>query len=160
MGIRFYLPEDNAEVAGLLARCYGRADQALQLSQLRDKGNMRLEMVWLSDQKIRGYIGFVRLDSPAGWWGLTPFAVHPQHHKGAVAGDLIRIGLDQARQSRAKAVVALSDPAYFRPFGFSAKAAAHLSSPFAQTALSLYPIRPGMAGVTADLVFPAGFLTP
>ena len=121
---------------------------------------MRLEMVWLGGQKIRGYIGFVRLDSPAGWWALTPFAVHPQHRKRGIADDLIRYGLDQARQNRAKAVVAMADPPYFRPFGFSEKAAQHLSSSFADAPLSLYPIRPGMAGVAAELVFPSGFLTP
>ncbi len=157
MTLRFLLPEDRAEVAELLTLSFGRLDEAILLERLRDAGDMRLELIWIEKRAIRGHIGFARLDAPAGWWALAPLCVHPRNRRRGIAAELIRHGLDQARQNRAKAVAVLGDPAYYRRFGFSAKAAENLSSPFPVAQTSLYPIRPGMAGVTADLTYPAAF---
>lgn len=157
MTLRFLLPEDRAEVAELLTLSFGRLDEAILLERLRDAGDMRLELIWLEKRAIRGHIGFARLDAPAGWWALAPLCVHPRNRRRGIAAELIRHGLDHARQNRAKAVAVLGDPAYYRRFGFSAKAAENLSSPFPVAQTSLYPIRPGMAGVTADLTYPAAF---
>lgn len=158
MTLRFLLPEDCEEVTDLLTLSFGRPDEAELLERLRDSGDMRLELIWLEKRAIRGHIGFARMDAPAGWWALAPLCVHPRNRRRGVAGDLIRYGLDHARQNRAKAVVVLGDPAYYRRFGFSAKAAENLSTPFSIAHTLLYPIRPGMAGVTADLTYPAAFL--
>lgn len=158
MSVRHVLPEDRAELRDLLTACFNRPDEARWLEALRDAGDMRLELVWMEGRHIRGHVGFVRHESPAGWWALSLLAVHARHRRRGVAGELIRQGLDLARQNRAKAITVVGEPAYFRRFGFSLKAAANLATPFPVTRTLLYPIRPGMAGVTADLVYPAELL--
>lgn len=157
MPVRYVLPEDRAGVRDLLSICFNRPDEARLVEALRDAGDMRLELIWMEGRFLRGHIGFVRHESPAGWWALTPLAVHPRNRRRGVAGDLVRQGLDQARQARVKAVTVVGEPDYFRRFGFSLKAADNLVTPVAARTL-LYPIRPGMAGVTADLTYPPACL--
>jgi putative acetyltransferase len=156
--VRCLLPEDREAVAHLLTRCYGTPREAQLLELLRDAGDMRLELVWTQGTRIEGHIGFLRHESPAGWWALVLLAVHPRHRRRGRAGELLRQGLDLARQNRARAVTVVGDPAWFRRFGFSRKAAAQLTTPFDPARTLLYPIRPGMAGVSADLTYPAELL--
>jgi len=158
MPVRHVLPEDRAAVQDLLGICFGRPDVAARLDVMRDAGDMRLELVWMDGRHIRGHIGFARHESPAGWWALTPLAVHPRLRRRGVAGELVRQGLDLARQNRAKAVTVVGEPDYFRRFGFSLKAAENLATPYTLARTMLYPIRPGMAGVTADLTYPTELL--
>jgi predicted N-acetyltransferase YhbS len=53
-------------------------------------------------------------------------------------------------------VTVVGDPVWFRRFGFSDVAAQNLVTPTEPGRTLLYAIRPGMAGVTADLTYPAG----
>lgn len=158
MSVRYVLPEDRAEVRDLLTTCFNRPDEAQQVEVLRDAGDIRLELVWMEGRHIRGHICFVRHESPAGWWALSPLAVHPRHRRRGIGGELVRQGLDLARQNRAKAITVVGEPDYFRRLGFSLKAAEKLVTPFPAARTLLYAIRPGMAGVTADLTYPAELL--
>lgn len=162
MSLRCLLPEDCNAVRDLLTACFDRTDRTGQTNRadlvqtLRDSGDMPLELVWTEGVQIRGHLGFARHESPAGWWSLATLAVHPRSRKRGIEDELIRHGLDLARQYRAKAVTAVGDPVWFRRFGFSDVAAQNLVTPSPPGRTLLYPIRPGMAGVTADLLYPRG----
>jgi putative acetyltransferase len=159
MTIRCLLPEDRAGVANLLTACFAGhptvSNMGNRCAALRDAGDMPLELIWTEGAQIGGHIGFLRHESPSGWWALTCLAVHPRLRRRGVADALVRQGLDLARQSKVKAVTVAGDPAFFRPFGVSRKAAENLSAPLADAPVLVYPIRPGTAGLTADLTYPS-----
>ncbi len=156
MSLRYLLPEDRAALRALLTGCFGGAERADLLDGLRDAGDMPLEIIWVEGLAIQGYLGFARHQSPAGWWSLATLAVHPRRKTRGIEDELVRQGLDLARQNRAKAVTLVGDPVWFRRFGFSDVAAQNLLTPSEPGRTLLYAIRPGMAGVTADLIYPAG----
>lgn len=156
MSLRYVLPEDRDALRALLVSCYGGAERADLLDTLRDVGDMPLELIWVEGLTIQGYLGFARHESPAGWWSLATLAVHPRRAKRGIEDELVRQGLDLARQNRAKAVTVVGDPVWSRRFGFSDVAAQNLVTPSEPGRTLLYPIRPGMAGVTADLIYPLG----
>jgi putative acetyltransferase len=159
MTIRCLLPEDRAGVADLLTACYAGhptgSNMANRCAALRDAGDMPLELVWSEAGQIRAYLGFLRHTHPAGWWALTCLVVHPKMRRRGLADALVRQGLDLARQSRVWAVTVTGDPAFFRRFGFSLRAADHLMGGLSDAPLMLYPIRPGVAGMVASLGYPA-----
>jgi putative acetyltransferase len=159
MTIRCLLPEDRAGVANLLTACYAGhpmlSNMANHCAALRDAGDLPLELVWSEQGAILAYLGFLRHSQPAGWWALTCLAVHPQQQRRGLDDALLRQGLDMARQHRTGAVTASGDPGFFRRFGFSRKAAAHLTGTPPDAPVLLYPIRPGTAGMAADLRYPA-----
>ena len=159
MTIRCLLPEDRAGVANLLTACYAGhptvSNMANRCGALRDAGDMPLELVWSDQGAILGYLAFLRHLQPAGWWALTCLVVHPRHRRRGLADALLRQGLDIARQHRVKAVTVNGDPGFFRRFGFSLKAADLLTGSPSDAPLMLYPIRPGTAGIAADLRYPS-----
>lgn len=159
MTIRCLLPEDRAGVANLLTACYAGhhtvSNMANRCAALRDAGDMPLELVWSEQGAIQAYLGFLRHSQPAGWWALTCLAVHPRQRRRGLGDALVRQGLDMARQHRVQAVTVNGAPGFFRRFGFSRKAAAQLTGSPSDAPLLVYPIRPGTAGIAADLRYPS-----
>lgn len=155
--LRYLLPEDRTDVALLLTEAFRRPYEAQLVLALRDAGDMPLEMVYDSPNGIVGYVGFARHYAPKGWWSLSPVAVRPRLQGKGIGGDLVRYGLDEARQRKAQAVTVLGYPGFYSRFGFNRKAAENLRTPFDISNTLLYPIKPGTAGLAADLIYPPAF---
>lgn len=51
--------------------------------------------------------------------GLAPMAVHPDHQRSGIGGELIRAGLEECRRQGYSAVVVLGHPEYYPRFGFA-----------------------------------------
>jgi putative acetyltransferase len=131
--------------------------EARLVARLRKDGDMALELVACDGHHPYGYIAFCRLKEPDGWLSLLPVAVAPSRQGGGVGSELIRYGLDHARQTGAKAITVLGDPVYYRRFGFTQKAAEALQSPYAGPNFMLYPIAPNTAGQDAPVTYPGAF---
>ncbi|MHC9236824.1 GNAT family N-acetyltransferase [Pseudooceanicola sp. 502str34] len=157
MLLRFVLPEDRDTISEVLTEAFKGDAEARLVSTLRNSGDMALELVAIVDRKIVGYVGFARHYQPRGWYSLSPVAVRPRYQRRGIGAELIRYGLDYARQARTPAVTVLGDLAYYRRFGFTHKAAENLSTPYPSEHTGLYPIAPGTAGTKAELVYADAF---
>lgn len=160
MNLRPFQPADDVPVSVLLSTAFDGAMESQLVKRLRMAGDMALELVAEGEDGIPyGYVAFVRLISPVSWWSLSPVAVSPSRQGQGIGGDLIRYGLDFARQGGAKAVTVLGDPQYYTRFGFTRKAAEKLRCPYAGPSFMLYPIAPRTAGADAKVIYPAAFET-
>lgn len=158
LNLRPFKPEDATPVSVLLSTAFDGSAEVHLVKDLRDAGDMALELVATGDDGIPyGYVAFVRLTEPEGWWSLSPVAVSPSKQGRGIGGDLVRYGLDFARQAGAKAVTVLGDPTYYTRFGFTHKAAENLDSPYAGPSFMLYPIAPRTAGLSAEVIYPKAF---
>jgi putative acetyltransferase len=160
---------DHVAVFEVNRRAFGQDGEARLVDALRAGGFVRLSLVAqdLAENNggIVGHILFSRLPirTPAGVapaLALAPLAVLPTHQRRGIGTKLVQEGLRACREAGHKIVVVLGHPAYYPRFGFSARLAAPLSSPFgggdAWMALELTP--GALAGVAGTVEYPAPFL--
>lgn len=88
---------------------------------LRRDGELALSLVAEDAQGIIGHIAFSSVtisDGAQGWFGLAPVSVWPGHQRHGIGSALIRRGIADLEEHRARGVVLLGDPAYYSRFGF------------------------------------------
>jgi len=89
---------------------------------------------------------------------LAPLAVDEHWRALGIGGRLVREGLALCRAQGVEAVVVLGDPAYYRRFGFSLEALAHVRSPYGPSKLMGFDLVPGaLAGRAGAARYPAPF---
>lgn len=156
--------EASAAVAEVVARAFGRADEALLVEALRQAGDLALSLVAREDGTFVGHIAFQPLglspppSAPFTAMSLAPVSVLPHHQKRGIGSALIRAGLSQLAGSGCDIVFVLGDPDYYGRFGFRQAAARAFLAPWSGEhflALQLSD-RPLPEGCT--LVYPAAFL--
>ncbi|MBE3639421.1 GNAT family N-acetyltransferase [Mangrovicoccus algicola] len=155
--IRQARPEDHTEISVLVVTTFGQNNEHRLIEALRAAGAVTLELVALLEDRIVGHVCFSRFDVPPGWWVLAPVSVTTAYQNRGIGSELVRYGLDQARQQRAGAVVVVGNPDYYRRFGFVFDGPAHLSSPYPAQYTGLYPIAPETAAAAVALRYPAAF---
>ncbi|MWB77812.1 GNAT family N-acetyltransferase [Pseudooceanicola sp. 216_PA32_1] len=158
MLLRFVLPEDRTAISELLIGAFPSDAESVLVCDLRNSGDMMVELVAVEAKGIVGYIGFARHYRPNGWFCLSPLAVEKKHRNRGIGSELVRYGLDYARRAKAQAITVLGDTRYYRRFGFTHKAAENLTSPFPEEHTMLYPIAAGTAGTRAHLIYPDAFM--
>lgn len=155
--IRPATPDDHTEISVIVVSTFGQNNEHKLIEGLRAAGRVALELVATLEDRIIGHICLSRLDAPQGWWALAPVCVvNAQQGKG-LGAELIRHALDQARQQKAKAVVVVGGPHYYRRFGFVFDGPAQLSSRYPAQYTGLYPIDPATAAAQVALVYPEAF---
>lgn len=102
----------------------GKVEVAI-VDGLRRAGALTLSLVaTLDGDELVGHVAFspVKIDGRHdGWFGMGPVAVWPECQRTGVGSKLVRAGLERLRESRARGVVVLGDPAYYGRFGFRAQ---------------------------------------
>lgn len=89
---------------------------------------------------------------------LAPLAVHADWRRLGLGARLVEAGLAACRAGGVAAVVVLGDPAYYRRFGFSLQALAHVRSPYGPGKLMGLELVPGaLAGAAGEVRYPAPF---
>lgn len=68
--------------------------------------------------KIVGHVFFSRLEGPRAGLALAPLAVDPDFRDMHIGTELVRNGLDLARQPGFTSVFVFGQPDYYRRFGF------------------------------------------
>ncbi|MGB2202130.1 MAG: GNAT family N-acetyltransferase [Pseudooceanicola atlanticus] len=155
--LRFLLPEDRKAVTEILDAAFGTDDESRHVKRLRDAGDMAIELIAVNRAGPVGYIGFARHYAPKGWMSLSPLAVKPKYQGRGTGSELVRYGLDYARQAKAPAVTVLGNRRFYQRFGFTRKAAENLETDYPPEHTLLYPIAPRTAGTSARLVYPDAF---
>ena len=147
--IRPEQPSDIPAIREVNRRAFGQADEAALVDALRDGGFCVASLVAEDAGRIIGHILFSHLPIAAGGRvieaaALAPMAVLPERQREGIGSALVRAGLAACRRAGVAAVVVLGHPDYYPRFGFSARAAQGLRSPFpdageALMALELVP---------------------
>ncbi|WP_161555868.1 GNAT family N-acetyltransferase [Mangrovicoccus ximenensis] len=155
--IRKVQPEDHTEISVLVVSSFGENNEHRLIQNLRKAGAVALELVAVEKGRIVGHICFSRLDVPSGWWALAPVSVTTLRQNEGIGSELVRYGLDEARQAKAAAVVVVGNPLYYRRFGFVFGGPAQLASPYPEQYTGLFPIAPETASASVALRYPRPF---
>jgi putative acetyltransferase len=155
---------DHEAIRQVNRLAFGQDAEAHLVDALRDGGYVRLSLVAERDGQIVGHILFSDLPiiTEAGTvpaLALAPMAVLPAYQRKGLGSALVRRGLEYCRDQGHRIVLVLGHPDFYPKFGFSAKLAESLSSPFgggeAWMALELVP--GALAGLAGKVQYPAPF---
>jgi putative acetyltransferase len=142
---------------------FDRDDESLLVDALRAEGYARLSLVAMLDRQVVGHILFSELlivteKATVEAVSLAPIAVTPSHQRHGIGSMLVREGLCACRESGHRIVVVLGHPEYYPRFGFSAKMAVRLRSPFSGPAFMALELVPGaLDGVEGEVRYPPPF---
>jgi putative acetyltransferase len=155
---------DHEAIRQVNRLAFGQDEEARLVDALREGGYVRLSLVAERDGQVVGHILFSELPiiTEAGTvpaLALAPMAVLPAFQGQGIGSALIRRGLEICRDEGHRIVIVLGHPDYYPRFGFSAKLAESLSSPFgggqAWMALDLMP--GALAGMVGRVQYPPPF---
>lgn len=132
--IRYARPADRPAIAEVNDLAFGQPDETALIDRLREDGDVLFELVAEeAGGAIDGHILFSRLwaDRLELFAALAPMAVRPGRQRSGLGSDLVRVGLESAREFGVHGVLVLGHPAYYPRFGFAAETAAKVRSPYA-----------------------------
>ena len=135
MTIRPETPADLDAIREINRLAFGQDAEANLVDGLRAGGFVRVSLVAAVEGQIVGHILFstVTIHTQTGVveaLALAPMAVLPTHQRRGIGTKLVEEGLRLCRETGHKIVVVLGHPAFYPRFGFSAKLAEPLTSPF------------------------------
>lgn len=131
MIVRQETADDHAAVHAVVAKAFGREDEAALIAALRRDGDLAISLVAIGECDVVGHIALSRLRSPPHSMALAPLAVSPSEQRRGVGSTLVRRAIELARQAGVHMVFVLGDPAYYSRFGFTAEAGATYPCPYA-----------------------------
>jgi putative acetyltransferase len=126
---------DHEAIRHVNRLAFGQDEEARLVEALRDGGYVRLSLVAERVGHVVGHILFSDLpiitkSGTVPALPLAPMAVLPLFQNQRIGSALVRRGLDECRDQGHQIVVVLGHPHFYPRFGFSAKLAAPLDSPF------------------------------
>lgn len=146
-------------IHGVVSAAFGRADEAELVRQLRDDGDVVLELAAFEGEAVLGHILFSSLTiEPATIRiaALAPVSVVPARQKQGIGSALIREGL--ARCAGFDACAVLGEPDYYKRFGFGLDSAHTLQSVYSGSAYQALEFKPGaLAGGVWRVIYPKAF---
>jgi putative acetyltransferase len=143
---------------------FGQHAEARLVDALRDGGYARASLVAEANGQVVGHILFSDLaiiteTGTVAALALAPMAVLPAFQKQGIGSALVRKGLEYCRNQGHAIVIVLGHANFYPRFGFSAKLAEALSSPFgggeSWMALELAP--GSLDGVAGQVQYPPQF---
>lgn len=162
--------DDIKEIYEINSLAFGRENEAKLVDLLRASANFvpELSLVATIDNKLVGHILFTKVkitddqkiefDSLA----LAPMAVRPSNQKMGIGGQLIRAGLDIARELNFKSVIVLGHRNYYPKFGFVPTSKWNIKSPFdvpTEAFMGIELIDGGLKNVSGTVKYPKEFDT-
>lgn len=117
-------------VAAFLNATYTSRTEQYILNALRRSGQLSISLVATENGAVIGHVAVSPVaisDGAAGWYGLGPVSVSPEHQGQGVGGQLVAQALVELRQLDAAGCVVLGDPKYYSRFGFNAEPSLALS---------------------------------
>jgi putative acetyltransferase len=164
--IRPETPADLEAIFEVNRLAFGQDGEARLVDALRDGGYVRVSLIAERDGHVVGHILFSDLPiiTEAGTitaLALAPMAVLPDFQPQGIGSALVRRGLEYCRDRGHRIVIAPGHPNFYPRFGFSAKLAESLSSPFGGgEAWMAAELVPGSLGdVGGRLEYPPPFST-
>jgi putative acetyltransferase len=157
-------PEDLEGVRNVHRLAFGREDEARLVDALRAGGFVRLSRVAERGGQVVGHILFSDLPilTQAGTvraLALAPLAVLPSLQRQGMGARLVREGLRACAAAGHRIVVVLGHADYYPRFGFSARLAEPLQSPFSgrESFMAMELVQGALAGVAGEVRYPPPF---
>jgi putative acetyltransferase len=121
-------PESPADIGGIrhvIQRAFADArhssgTEAAIVDALREANALTISLVAVEDERIVGHVALspVTVQGAAGWFGLGPVAILPEHQRSGVGTQLIEKALERLQSAGASGCVVLGEPSYYGRFGF------------------------------------------
>jgi predicted N-acetyltransferase YhbS len=164
MTIRPETTADHEAIRHVNRLAFGQDDEAGIVDALRRDGYGRVSLVALVSGKIVGHILFsdLRILTDSGTVSalcLAPMAVVPEYQKQGIGSALVQKGLEACRNQGYRIVVVLGHSHFYPRFGFSAKLAVPLLSPFCgrESWMALELVPGALEGVNGWVRYPPPF---
>jgi putative acetyltransferase len=154
---------DHAAIREVNRLAFGGEDEARLVDALRAGGYARTSLVAEEGGRVVGHVLFsdlpiVTASAAVEALALAPLAVLPSHQRRGIGTMLVREGLRACRVAGHRIVVVLGHPEFYPRFGFSAKRADRLKSPFPGPAFMAVELVPNaLEGVTGEVRYPQPF---
>ncbi len=154
---------DHAAIREVNRLAFSEEGEARLVDALRDGGYARISLVAEEDGRIIGHILFSTLTiaTPRGGTealSLAPLAVVPSHQRRGIGSSLVREGLRAGREAGHRIVIVLGHPEFYPRFGFLAKLAKPLRSPYSGPAFLAVELVPdALKGIEGEVRYPPPF---
>ena len=161
--IREETADDHAGIREINHLAFGQDDEGRLVDALREGAFARVSLVAEVDGQIVGHILFSDLpivtpEETLPALSLAPMAVIPSHQRRGIGSMLVREGLRACRDAGHQIVIVLGHPEFYPRFGFSAKLAERLKSPFSGPAFMVLELVPGaLVGIEGEVRYPPPF---
>jgi putative acetyltransferase len=155
-------PGELSMIRAVNEAAFGGSSEANLVDELRAEHTL-LSLVAEVGPLIVGHTMFSRMwiNTSAGLVSavaLAPVAVHPDHQRQGIGGQLIREGLEMLRSRGERIVIVLGHPDYYPRFGFSTEKAKLLQSPFPPEAFMAMELSQGsLEDIQGRVVYPPAF---
>lgn len=144
--IRTEMPSDIPAIENVLTSAFPTKEEAELVKSLRHNGRLSVSLVAEEDGMVVGYIAFspVTANGKPGGLGLAPVAVNPEYQSLGIGTQLVRDGLDKAKECGTDYVVVLGHSHYYPRFGFQvAKALGFENEYDADESFMIVELKPG-----------------
>ncbi len=161
--IRAEAPPDFDGIREVNRLAFTGEAEARLVDALRLGGHDRLSLVAECECQIVGHVFFSDLSilTASGTvlaLSLAPLAVVPSHQNRGIGSSLVSEGLRISRNAGHRIIIVLGHPGFYSRFGFSAKMADRLRSPFSGPAFMALELVPrALDGVEGDIRYPPPF---
>jgi putative acetyltransferase len=154
---------DIESIRTVNCQAFGNDEEGRLVDLLRDGGFARVSMVATLDEQILGHILFsdlpiVTAEGTIHGLSLAPLAVVPNRQRCGIGSMLVTTGLRTIEELGVRIVIVVGHPAFYQRFGFSAKLAERLKSPYSGPNFMALALEPGsLAGVEGEVQYPSPF---
>ncbi len=159
---------DFKEVYKINKLAFGEEDEAKLVELLRNRNTFipELSLVADIDNNIVGHILFTKIrivDSNQNEFeslALAPMSVKPEFQQRGIGGQLIKTGLDKAREMNFKSVIVLGHENYYPKFGFEPTKKWKITAPYdvpTNVFMGLELVVDGLKNISGMVQYPKEF---
>ncbi len=154
---------DHAAIREVNRLAFGGEGEAWLVDALRGGGYARISLVAEEEGRVIGHILFsvLTIATPQREieaLSLAPMAVVPSHQRKGIGSSLVREGLRACREAGHRIVIVLGHPEFYPRFGFLAKLAEPLRSPYSGPAFMAVELVPDvLQGIEGEVRYPPPF---
>lgn len=163
--------DDFQEVFEINHKAFGQQNEAKLVNALRNNPNVfipELSIVAAKNNAIIGHILFTKINIKNDdktlneSLALAPMAVLPEFQKNGIGGQLIRRGLETAKQLGYQSVIVLGHEDYYPKFGFEPAEKWNIKAPFdvpSNVFMAIELVKGSLENISGTVIYPKEFET-